>query len=303
MHSRKLKLYVLVYGQMSHWGATVITNLVTAVPYLGQAIAELTIIGKQNLYARKIKRIYNDSYYLNLPISFLAMFIGLIDSVGSICINNTSKGYIKISLNIILQINDLSLLLYIKDILKLGTISTYKTKNIEYCKYTISKTDLQEIIFPLFLAHNMYFLTEINIKQFNIAMYVFEKELTLIKDVPKNIYIKYKSDLNYKNLFYFKNWIVGFVITEGSFLKNKKYCYFILKPNNNLNLIIAIKSFFCDNMNLDFVISSKKDIQKVINFFSFEGNFPLLGLKLIQYESWLITLKNTSKYKKLNFPK
>ena len=39
--------YCLVYGQMSHWGATVITNLVTAVPVLGQPIAELTILIKE----------------------------------------------------------------------------------------------------------------------------------------------------------------------------------------------------------------------------------------------------------------
>jgi len=32
--------YCLVYGQMSHWGATVITNLVTAIPVIGTSIAE-----------------------------------------------------------------------------------------------------------------------------------------------------------------------------------------------------------------------------------------------------------------------
>ena len=35
-------LYVLPYGQMSLWGATVITNLLSAVPVFGQDLVELT---------------------------------------------------------------------------------------------------------------------------------------------------------------------------------------------------------------------------------------------------------------------
>src|SRR6478672_2237476 len=32
--------YVLPYGQMSLWGATVITNLMSAIPFLGQDIVQ-----------------------------------------------------------------------------------------------------------------------------------------------------------------------------------------------------------------------------------------------------------------------
>jgi ubiquinol-cytochrome c reductase cytochrome b subunit len=32
--------YVLPWGQMSFWGATVITNLITAVPLVGESIAQ-----------------------------------------------------------------------------------------------------------------------------------------------------------------------------------------------------------------------------------------------------------------------
>ena len=32
--------YVLPWGQMSYWGATVITNFITAIPYIGQMIVE-----------------------------------------------------------------------------------------------------------------------------------------------------------------------------------------------------------------------------------------------------------------------
>jgi ubiquinol-cytochrome c reductase cytochrome b subunit len=33
--------YVLPYGQMSFWGATVITNLLSAIPVFGQDLVEL----------------------------------------------------------------------------------------------------------------------------------------------------------------------------------------------------------------------------------------------------------------------
>ena len=33
-------LYVLPYGQMSLWGATVITNLLSAIPWIGQDFVE-----------------------------------------------------------------------------------------------------------------------------------------------------------------------------------------------------------------------------------------------------------------------
>jgi ubiquinol-cytochrome c reductase cytochrome b subunit len=34
-------MYVLPYGQMSFWGATVITNLLSAIPVFGHDLVEL----------------------------------------------------------------------------------------------------------------------------------------------------------------------------------------------------------------------------------------------------------------------
>jgi hypothetical protein len=51
-----------------------------------------------------------------------------------------------------------------------------------------------------------------------------------------------------------------------------------------------------------FSVTSKKDIQKVINFFSFSGFHPLIGLKGIQYFNWLTILRNSSRYNNLNLP-
>ena len=44
--------YVLPYGQMSLWGATVITNLLSAIPVFGQDLVELIWIeGTNELYS------------------------------------------------------------------------------------------------------------------------------------------------------------------------------------------------------------------------------------------------------------
>lgn len=40
LDSKVINLYVLPYGQMSLWGATVITNLMSAIPWIGQDIVE-----------------------------------------------------------------------------------------------------------------------------------------------------------------------------------------------------------------------------------------------------------------------
>jgi ubiquinol-cytochrome c reductase cytochrome b subunit len=55
--------YCLVYGQMSHWGATVITNLVTAIPLIGQSIAEF-IWGSSSVSNPTIQRFFSLHYLL-----------------------------------------------------------------------------------------------------------------------------------------------------------------------------------------------------------------------------------------------
>ena len=57
-----------------------------------------------------------------------------------------------------------------------------------------------------------------------------------------------------------------------------------------------------NNFN-QFSVSSKSDIQTAINFFSFEGLHPLIGLKYIEYMKWLNNLQNSKCYSKLHYPK
>lgn len=81
-------------------------------------------------------------------------------------------------------------------------------------------------------------------------------------------------------------------MSEGSFFvkKNNDGC-FQLKQRLHANLFEAFKLVFNTNRKVtidkglynQFGVSSKKDIQTVIDFFSYSGHHPLIGLKNIQY--------------------
>ena len=99
-------LYVLPYGQMSLWGATVITNLLSAIPWIGQDFVQLVytntidmstalpIIGTINWVldaGQKARSSEQLQQFLTIPHSFLAQLAGLIDGVGYIAITKTTN--------------------------------------------------------------------------------------------------------------------------------------------------------------------------------------------------------------------
>lgn len=360
--------YVLPFGQMSLWGATVITNLLSAIPWLGKSLVEsifikelyliITVFLLLNIFFKEImnlsifnfnfneriswffsrllnylsiqvlfetigivspharkrgqRRIVDKNKYLSIPCTFLAMLVGLIDGDGYISVTKTPKGYIRINLIISLDIRDLSLLEYIKSILEIGNINTYpKVKDKKTCKLVINSTDLKEIFFPLLIHHNLFFLTDTRRKQYDKAIFLFKNNIKYYSEIPNNI-LSFSHKLNtvedYINLSFFNNWIVGFTIAEGSFfIKSNNDGCFQLRQRKDSLLFEAFKLKFETNrkISLDkelynqFSVSSKSDIQKVINFFSFSGHHPLLGYQLIRYEKWLSDLRGTKRYKDL----
>lgn len=68
---------------------------------------------------------------------------------------------------------------------------------------------------------------------------------------------------------------------------------FQLRQRYHPNLFEAIKLIFDTNRKIEvykenymqFSVSSIKDIEKVVQFFSFSNNHPLMGSKLLQYEN------------------
>jgi ubiquinol-cytochrome c reductase cytochrome b subunit len=76
--------YVLPFGQMSLWGATVITNLVSAVPWIGQDIVEF-IWGGFSVNNATLNRFFALHYLLPFVLAALALvhLIVLHDTAGS----------------------------------------------------------------------------------------------------------------------------------------------------------------------------------------------------------------------------
>lgn len=81
-------------------------------------------------------------------------------------------------------------------------------------------------------------------------------------------------------------------MSDGSFfVKSNNDACFQLKQRIHINLFEAFKLVFNTVRKIEnkkglynqFGVSSKADIQIVINFFSFSGLHPLVGLKNIQY--------------------
>jgi hypothetical protein len=314
---------------MSLWGATVITNLMSAIPWLGQDIVELKITNNYIEYSsvlpilgivhdnarRKNTILVNREEFINIPKSFLAFLVGLIDGDGYIQITKTSKGFITMKLIISLHLEDLSTINYIHSVLKLGKINIYKDNRSPTCKLVINKTEIQEILFPLFLYHKIFFLTDTRINQFNLSLFILKNNIRnytdiINKEIPKTFDIP-KQSKDYVNLEFFRNWIVGFTMAEGSFfIKANNDACFQLKQRLHTNLFESFKLIFETDRKIEvdkslynqFGVSSKKDIQKVINFFSFSGLHPLVGLKNISYIKWLNSLRTNNRYKNLTFP-
>lgn len=328
--------------------ATVITNLLSAIPFFGQDLVEsdiatkiytsLPAAGTEDLnlksaivpilptvgivssqaFKKGIKIRLDKKEYLSIPYPFIAFLVGLIDGDGYIQITKTTKGFITIKLCIDLGLEDLSTLEYIHSVLKIGRITIFRDHKNPSCRLIINKTDLQEIIFPLLIHYGIFFLTESRRAQFDLAMFILKNDLkkfNLIPPAPSCLpatNFEYPDKASgYLKLPFFKNWLVGYTNAEGSFLiKNNNDGCFQLKQRIHFELFEALKLLFDSNRKISveqnkyiqFSLSSKTDIQKVINFFSFLGLHPLIGLKSIQYFKWLTNLQNSYRYKNLNYP-
>ncbi|KAG2195742.1 hypothetical protein INT47_004846 [Mucor saturninus] len=363
------KLYVLPWGQMSLWGATVITNLLSAIPWIGKDLVEfeplengsiysnivelsiLPVIGTVNSKAMNKIKLRTEKEKLEarpgdpspgwapgrparpealkISKSFLAMLVGLIDGDGYIAITKTPKDYIRIDLVISLDLrdrrprsgrgssgplrgpSDLDLLNYIHSVLKVGRINKYPKSNL--VKLTIPRTDLQTILFPLFIYYNLYFLTETRRAQYDKVLFILQSNLKKYSELPKEFPVYNNLPVTasgYSELDFFKNWTVGFTMASGSFfMKNNKDICFSLKQRTHELLFEAFRIIFDTKVKINnfdgysqFMVSSIKDLQTVVNFFSFSDLHPLVGYKLTQYEVWLNQIQEHPRYKNINLP-
>lgn len=250
----------------------------------------------------------------NVDVSFLSFLVGVIDGDGYIQARKKSNGYIEFNLVITFQNRDLATFEYILSKLHFGVIAKV---NHSLSKLVIYNFELKYVLVPLLLEHGLFFLTENRINQYNLLLYTLDnnvKKWELLPDViPNYSPLILDNSINIlSNIGYFKDWLVGFVVAEGSFFvqANKEISFSISQKGNKI-LMQAIHLFFkpsraiyySNDKDVSLVrVSSVKDVQKVINFFSFENNYPLIGFKKDSYEIWLKALKESSRYKDLKLP-
>lgn len=258
---------------------------------------------------------------LNISPKILAMFAGFVDGDGCFNLGRvSSSNYIKCRLLIQLSDKDLESLEYFRDVFKVGIINhNLKT---EVVTYTISTKDLFNIIIPLLVYHNITFLNEKRRHQFNRVLFMFDNNISkfdlLLDNPPTSNYLLPLPETSEGliELPFFDNWMVGFVMAEGSFFtrKNEDRIHFSISQvtqSNSLIKAIALRFnyiFKVNNINpksrfnsknqeyqlLD--MSSVQDITSVVKFFSLSGLCPLIGNKGNQYKNWIKSLKHSNRY-------
>jgi hypothetical protein len=255
--------YVLPYGQMSLWGATVITNMLSAVPWIGQDFVQFSLLTMLGFYTLLVyvlsepihstdkdsslptigsvnwgamrgqtpRSVEKKGKFLDVPYSFLAMLLGLIDGDGYLKVTKTTKGGLQVEMVLSLHIDELPLLQHIQATLGIGRVVLFP--KITTAKYIIGRVDLQEVFFPLLHYHGLHFLTITRTLQYNTMMYVFANNITRFADIPSIIPSVHVLPLNseaYLLLPFFGNWLVGFTIAEGSFyVKSSGEFFFSLR--------------------------------------------------------------------------
>jgi hypothetical protein len=159
---------------------------------------------------KKMSKLLDKKDYVDVPTSFLAFLVGLIDGDGYIQITKTTKGFITMKLVISLHIEDISTLEYIHSTLKLGNINTYKDLRSPSCKLVINRTELQEVLFPLLIHNNIFFLTDTRVNQFNLAMHILKNDIKMFDQIPskdniEDVFKLPKDAKGYTLLHFFKN--------------------------------------------------------------------------------------------------
>lgn len=246
--------------------------------------------------------------------NFMSFFLGFIDGDGYFDIgeqkqyNKLTKAPAKSTIRLRLASNvhllkrDKPLFEHFIAVLGVGKLSLMsRTLGGPQIRIIFSKKDLVEVIIPLIKHYNLQFLTFQRVNQFNLINYILDNSIIHWENVKfKETPFTSLTVESLLNLDYFKDWLIGFTVAEGSFgVKTSGSAFYQLKQKGekNLNLLKAACLLITGRpsyaMKADKVgcyqlsLTSKLDIKKTINFFSSSNHHPLCGYKLFQYLEWL----------------
>jgi hypothetical protein len=171
--------------------------------------AGIPVMGTINYKSRtsKLNRL-SMAEYQDIPKSFLAFLIGFIDGDGYIGIQKTYNDSISVHLSISLHLEDIAVLNYIQSVLKIGKIYSYPNRKSPTVRLIFSKSELQDVLFPLLLHHELFFLTKTRRGQYFLAMLIFSTGVQKYSELPSVAPVTLElpeSALEYANLPFFKD--------------------------------------------------------------------------------------------------
>nr|YP_011004823.1 cytochrome b [Leptomastidea bifasciata]WPT46964.1 cytochrome b [Leptomastidea bifasciata] len=145
--------YVLPWGQMSFWGATVITNLLSAFPLIGNEIV-LWIWGGFSINNATLNRFYSFHFILPFIIAFMAIIhLYLLHEKGSSNPIGLNSNFFKIPFNPYFSIKDiLGFIIILMIILLMCTINPYILSDPE------NYNKANPMITPIHIQPEWYFL-------------------------------------------------------------------------------------------------------------------------------------------------
>ena len=184
------------------------------------------------------------------------------------------------------------------------------------------KRDLVTVIIALIKLYNLQFLTINRARQYALLNYILENNIVHWENIEFTPSVTEYSVNDKFNLDFFAGWLVGFTVAEGSFgIKRSGEAFYQIKQKGIENYAVSSLFFFfsiyykkkkregiikaiclliagrealpikADAVNCyQLTLSSKNDVQKVVDFFSSPDN-SLYGYKLEQYNLWLDALK------------
>jgi len=209
-----------------------------------------------------------------------------------------------------LHSRDAPLIKNIYEKLNVGVIYQYKDK--PDCRLAVN--DKKGLLFLIENIFDVYSLLGSNqLARYNLLKNGLTKDLKRFETLEEyNIYkseflksIKQKNliDLYKSSNLEIDNWIVGFINGEGCFYLNKNKCNFYIEHTDKQLLeLIKYRLDFGPNVlersardrdigkprkvTYQLIISSKKDINQLINFLDNNQNISLQGYKMEQYDEW-----------------
>nr|UAA82123.1 cytochrome b [Odontofroggatia galili] len=204
--------YVLPWGQMSFWGATVITNLVSAIPYIGEMIV-LWLWGGFSVSNATLNRFYSLHFLLPFIILMLVVIhLFFLHSTGSSNPLGLNSNYFKIPFHPYYSIKDiLGFIIMMTSMILICLISPYLLSDPE----NFNKAN--PMITPVHIQPEWYFLFAYAIlrsipnKLGGVIGLLMSILILLI--LPFNFISNFKNNKFYLfNQFYFWNLVMIFIM-------------------------------------------------------------------------------------------